>query len=161
MLRNVELRPLFLAAVVGLVAVLSAGCATETRIKATPDTPRPTWTMIPPEPSDGNRFYVGIGLADNALNEAEGRRLALTNAAELAAQSIATDVESVLTETEGREGPAHKGKNVGQKAMCLPGSGQKPRKSCGACSRKNTTTSGGRSGNPFWEGPSLATSTTS
>jgi len=99
-------------ALIVVTALILTGCATETRIAGDADMPRPAWTMYPPQPEDGKRLYVGIALAKNVLDEAQGRRLALTNAAELAAESIATDVEGIVTQIEGREGAAHKGEDA-------------------------------------------------
>lgn len=71
--------------------------------------PQPSWIMTPPPPSGGYRYYVGVALAENVLDEQGARRRALANAAENAAMSLATDVESQMVQRSEVVGAAHKG----------------------------------------------------
>jgi len=93
-----------------LFAGVLAGCnAVETRIQPSLTSAQPGWIMTPKEPGQGMRYYVGISIAENVLEEQQGRRRALANAAELVSQSIVDDVTAKVTETDSTEGPAHLG----------------------------------------------------
>jgi len=83
----------------------------EERIQPAETVPQPSWVMSPPMPSDGIKYYVGIAVVENVLEEHQGRRRALTNAQELIAQSIATDVEARVVAIDTTEGAAHKGQD--------------------------------------------------
>jgi len=90
-------------------AVLLSGCAGETLVDATG--PRPTWVMTPLEPEDGVRFYVGMAVVRSVLEEREGRRRALANAAERAASSVAEEVRAQIREETGSEGAVASGED--------------------------------------------------
>ena len=89
----------------------TTGCETQEISVQAPAhaTPQPSWVMMPPKPSDGYRYYIGIAIAENVLDEQGARRRALANATENAALSIATDVESLMVQRTEVVGAAHKG----------------------------------------------------
>ena len=95
-----------------LALLLAAGCATETRLEPAPGTPQPSWVDSPPEASDGNHYYIGIGLAQNVLDEQSARRKARMNAAETIAQEISLDVQTLFRKRRATEGAAHKGEEI-------------------------------------------------
>ena len=103
-------RSLVLASAVGLAAIFVASCSTqEVRLRPPAFSPQPSWIMSPQEPKAGERYYVGLAIAENVLEEQQGRRRAITNAAELVAQSIANEVEGRLASIDTTEGAAHRG----------------------------------------------------
>jgi hypothetical protein len=107
MFRQMAIR---LTVLLGLTMLLVTGCSTvETRVQPPGTVPQPSWIMGPKEPAGGLRYYTGIAVAENMLEEQQGRRRALTNAAELAAQSIANDIEGLTSSIDTTEGAAHRG----------------------------------------------------
>ena len=84
-----------------------AGCRTETRMLPERTIERPRWIDRPQATPGGRRRFVGVALADNALDEAQGRELALENAAENLLRTIAMDIEQKHTTTRAREGTMH------------------------------------------------------
>ena len=86
------------------------GCAAEMRLDPPAGVPQPKWVMTPPATADGNRYYVGIATAENVLDEASGRRKALANAGELAAQSLAMDITGTVSQRETKVGAVHNGR---------------------------------------------------
>ena len=73
--------------------------------------PEPAWVKQPPDMEAGTRYFVGIAVVDNILEEQQGRSLAIKNAAEQIAGSIATTVQSSTAMAESRKGPAQHGKD--------------------------------------------------
>ena len=101
-----------------VVLLLAAcGCAFEGRIQPPESVPPPDWTINPPAPGDGMRYYVGIAIVENVLEERQGRRRAIVNAAELASQSIVVAVGAEVTVRATTLGPAHKGQEDKQSVI--------------------------------------------
>lgn len=91
--------------------VLCSACRCEERLRPSNLVPEPTWTIQPPESEAGVRYYVGIALGDNILEEMQARRRAIANAAERVAQDIAADVRANITRIDAKDGADYKGEN--------------------------------------------------
>ena len=91
-----------------LLSLLGCGGCVSEKLKWSSG-PEPSWRYMGQRIEDGYRLYVGIGVAQNVLDEQQGRRIALSNATETVAQSLAMEVVSRHVQKRLTLGPAHKG----------------------------------------------------
>lgn len=85
-----------------LLAAL-AGCATETRMLPERAIERPGWIDRQQDALARQRVFVGVALADDVLDEAQGRAFALEDAAENLLRAIARDIEQKPTSARAAE----------------------------------------------------------
>ena len=106
-----KLRAWYRVALVLLAVAVLGGCATETRIRPKGTVPDPAWVQQPPEHDKCSRYYVGIALVDNILEEKQARQYAIQDAAEQVARNCAMGVTNRTSRFEVRKGPAQFGKD--------------------------------------------------
>lgn len=96
---------------VAVWVLICGGCANNATEKLVWQSgPEPAWRFAGQRVENGCRLYVGIGIAENVLDEQQGRRIALSNAAETVAQSLTMDVVSRYAQKETVKGASHKGR---------------------------------------------------
>lgn len=113
------------AALMRLALLLAAltGCATETRVLPERAIERPRWIDLSQDTLHGRRMFVGVAVADNALDEAQGRARALENAAENLLRAIAMDIEHKHKAAPAREGAQRRaGEETGARSHDFSGS---------------------------------------
>lgn len=95
-----------LTAVVCAASLVGCG-STSSRLSPPPGEPQPMWVDQRIQPPDGMRTFVGVAVAENALDEAHARRAALEDAAQRVAQSVTSKVRSLYRVQEMRTGAPH------------------------------------------------------
>jgi len=101
---------------IGLMAVLVcaaglAGCTYEKRVDSSHPGP-PAWVVQTPEDTAGSKVFVGMGLADNILDERNARNMAMDDVRSQIAASLQTDVSREALDIVRQKGAQHLGKDV-------------------------------------------------
>jgi len=88
-----------------------AGCAYETRITSSEPGP-PVWVVRVPEDTAASKVFVGMGPADNILDEQNARNRAMEDVRDQIASSLKTEVVSEAIDIVKQKGAQHVGENV-------------------------------------------------
>ena len=102
-------RTRLLTVLTALVCAASlVGCgSTSSRLSPPAGQPQPMWVDQRLQPADGMRTFVGVAIAENALDEAHARQAALENAAQRVAQSVTSKVRGEYRTQDMRSGAPH------------------------------------------------------
>jgi hypothetical protein len=99
-----------LVCAVAVLALWSAGCSYEKRLGSSMPGP-PPWTLQTPEDTEDVKYFVGVHLADNVLDERTGRSRSMENAYEVIAESLRADVRRESLDVVKERGAAHLGED--------------------------------------------------
>jgi len=105
------MRSVKLWGVLALCLLAVAGCTYE-KIQERSLPGPPAWVVDTPLDTPTAKVFVGIGLADNILDERVGRERAMEDAAAQIAASLKTTVVKDAMDIVKKKGPEHKGEDV-------------------------------------------------
>jgi len=93
-----------------LAAAAISGCAYEQKLESSLPGP-PAWVVQTPPNSADRVVFVGIGIADNVLDERTARQRAMDDVRAQIAESLKSTVVKEALDVVKQKGPAHLGKD--------------------------------------------------
>jgi hypothetical protein len=96
---------------VSVLLVAAAGCKVEKRVDSKLPGP-PSWVVDVPQDTEDEVRFVGIGLAENILDERTARNRAMEDMQQQIASSLKATVIKNAREVVTKSGPEHRGKET-------------------------------------------------